>query len=58
MGEMVIMNGLEWSMLLYYVIYYEKFKQVMERIEKEALIGVPKYTWLKVICGIGRLSYP
>ncbi len=26
-GEMVIMNDLEWSMLSYYVIYYEKFKK-------------------------------
>ncbi len=26
---MVIMNGLEWPMLSYYVIYYEKLKKVM-----------------------------
>ncbi len=38
MGEMVIMNDLEWPMLSYYVIYYEKFKKVIQRIEKEALI--------------------
>ncbi len=34
-GEMVIMNDLEWPMLSYYVIYYEKFKKVMQRTEKE-----------------------
>ncbi len=26
-GEIVIMNDLEWPMLSYYVIYYEKFKK-------------------------------
>ncbi len=31
------MNDLEWSMLSYYVIYYEKFKKVMQRTKKEAL---------------------
>ncbi len=36
-GEMVIMNDLEWPMLSYYVIYYEKFRKVMQRTEKEAL---------------------
>ncbi len=36
-GEMVIMNDLEWPMLSYYVIYYETFKKVMQRTEKEAL---------------------
>ncbi len=34
---MVIMNDLEWPMLSYYVIYYEKFRKVMKRTEKEAL---------------------
>ncbi len=34
---MVIMNDLEWPMLSYYVIYYEKFRKVMERTEKVAL---------------------
>ncbi len=33
-GEMVIMNDLKWSMLSYYVIYYEKLKKVMLRTEK------------------------
>ncbi len=28
----------EWSMLSYYVINYEKFRKVMQRTEKEALI--------------------
>ncbi len=31
------MNDLEWPMFSYYVIYYEKFKKVMQRTEKEAL---------------------
>ncbi len=35
---MVIMNDLEWPMLSYYVDYYKKFKEVMQWIEKEALI--------------------
>ncbi len=39
--EMVIMNGLEWPMLLYDVIYYEKLKKKkkkkgMQRRETEA----------------------
>ncbi len=34
---MVIMNDLEWPMLSYYVVYYEKFRKVMQRIEKEVL---------------------
>ncbi len=32
------MTDLEWPMLLYYVIYYEKFIKVTQRTEKEALI--------------------
>ncbi len=38
---MVIMNDLEWSMLSYYVIYYEKFRKVMQRTEKVALCPIP-----------------
>ncbi len=34
---MVTMNDLEWPMLSYYVIYYETFRKVMQRTEKEAL---------------------
>ncbi len=34
---MMIINDLEWPMLSYYVIYYEKFRKVMQRTEKEAL---------------------
>ncbi len=34
---MVIMNDLEWPMLSYYMIYYEKFRKVMQQTEKEAL---------------------
>ncbi len=34
---MVIMNDLEWPMLSYYVIYYEKFRKVMKQTEKVAL---------------------
>ncbi len=37
---MVIMNDLEWPILSYYVIYYEKFKNVMLQTEKEVLILV------------------
>ncbi len=29
------MNDLEWLMFSYYVIYYEKFKNVMQQTEKE-----------------------
>ncbi len=36
---MVIMNDLEWPVLSYYVIYYEKLKkEVMQWIEKVAVI--------------------
>ncbi len=28
-GEMVILNDLEWPVLSYYVIYFEKFRTVM-----------------------------
>ncbi len=31
---MVIMNDLEWPLLSYYVIYYEKFKNVMQWTKK------------------------
>ncbi len=34
---MVIMNELEWPMLSYYVISYEKFKKVMQWTENAAL---------------------
>ncbi len=34
---MVIMNDLECPMLSYYVIYYEMFRKVMQRTEKEIL---------------------
>ncbi len=34
---MVIMNDLEWPMFSYYVIYYEKFRELMQRTEKVAL---------------------
>ncbi len=37
---MVIMNDVEWLMLLYYVIYYEKFKKVMQHTEKVALTSM------------------
>ncbi len=33
------MNDLEWPMISYYVIYYEKFTKVMQQTEKEALNG-------------------
>ncbi len=37
-GDIVIMNYLEWPMLSYYVSYYEKFRKVMQWTEKEALM--------------------
>ncbi len=48
--EMVIMNDVEWPRLSYYVIYYEKFKQVTQRTEKVALSysghkGISKEVW-------------
>ncbi len=33
----MIMIKLEWPMLSYYVIYYEKFRKAMKRTEKVAL---------------------
>ncbi len=61
---MVIMNDLEWPMLSYYVIYDEKFKNVMQWTEKEALnmiawviadgsvsIGLIKCTYLIIYIG-------
>ncbi len=42
----MIMNDLEWPMLSYYVIYYEKFRKVMLRTEKEAL------TWVWIEFGV------
>ncbi len=35
--EMAIVNDLEWPMLSYYVIYYERFRKVMQQTEKVAL---------------------
>ncbi len=44
---MAIMNDLEWPMLLYYMTYYEKFRNVMQKTEKEALTWKGQYyvTW-------------
>ncbi len=42
---MVIMNDLEWPILSYYVIYYEKLKNVMQWIEKEALSSFKLYSF-------------
>ncbi len=39
---MVIMNDFEWPMFSYYVIYYEKFRNIMQLTEKLALNN--KYT--------------
>ncbi len=35
---MVIMNDLEWAMLSYCIIYYEKFRKIMQRTKTVALI--------------------
>ncbi len=37
MVEIVIMNDLEWLMLSYYVVYYDKFRKIMQQTEKEVL---------------------
>ncbi len=57
--EMVIMNDLEWRMLTYYVIYYEKFRNVMQRTEKGTLIlvcvsGMAIYHWLWLVSARGQ----
>ncbi len=36
MREIVVMNDLEWQMLSYYVIWYEKFRKVIQQTEKVA----------------------
>ncbi len=36
----MIMNDLEQPMLSYYVIYFEKFRKIMQRTEKEALMEI------------------
>ncbi len=36
------MNDLEWPMLSYYMIYYEKFRKVMQRTEYDEL-SIIKY---------------
>ncbi len=36
LGEMVIMNDLEWLILSYDVTYYEKFRKVMQQTGKES----------------------
>ncbi len=47
-GEMVIMNDLEWALLSYYVIYYEKIKKKSCIKQKEALVYIhPVYQVLK-----------
>ncbi len=40
--EMVIMNDLEQPMLSYYVIYFEKFRKIMQWTERKALTGTKK----------------
>ncbi len=44
MGEIVIMNDLEWPMLSHYVIYYEHLMKIMHRTEKEAYTQIHTYT--------------
>ncbi len=43
-GEMVMTNDLKRPMLSYYVIYYEKFRKIMQQTEKEVLT-VSKHTF-------------
>ncbi len=40
---MVIMNDLEQPMFSYYVIYFEKFRKVMQRTEKESIFILKSY---------------
>ncbi len=47
---MVFMNELEWPMLSYYVIYYDKFRNVMHQTEKEAFFNI----WASVACPIEK----
>ncbi len=47
MGEMVIMNDLEWPMLSYYVIYYEKFKNGIQ--QKEGCFKWAEQTGLMIL---------
>ncbi len=35
---MMIMNDLEQQMLSYYVIYFEKFRKIIQQTQNEALI--------------------
>ncbi len=36
-SDIAKINDLEWPMLSYYVLYYEKFRKVMQQTEKVAL---------------------
>ncbi len=47
---MVIMNDLEWPMLSYYVIYYEKFRKIMKRTEKVPLIKFQFMRKKSIVC--------
>ncbi len=51
---MVIMNDLEWPMLSYYLIYYEKYRKIMQRTEKEAYSLHVIIHWLLLV---GRSLY-
>ncbi len=45
-------DDLEWPMLSYYVIYYEKFRKVMQQTEKEFLkfdINIPVVYLLRLL---------
>ncbi len=51
---MLIMNDLEWPIPSYFAVYYEKFKNVMQRAEKVALI----LTWWNTFYQIKDASDP
>ncbi len=59
---MVIMNDLEQPLLSYYVIYFEKFRNVMQRTEKEALSWYDQWMWLPDIIPMrnvdGKVKWP
>ncbi len=54
---MVIRNDLEWPMLSYYVIYYEKFINVMQWSEMEGLNTRLRYHFENMTGGGGFLIF-
>ncbi len=55
---MVIKNDLEWPMLSYYVIYYEKFRKVMQWTENVALNYVQNLLTIGKKCPFRWVEHP